>query len=949
MKTWKQGIRTELSLLALGFGLLMLAACPNPITPDTYRQLSDKTAPSVSISSPADNSAYTQTVTVSGNAVDEGGQLRSLAYTVTGALGTLTNGSVDMAAIGSDGAFSFQFTTLSFNGPIAVIVSATDWNGNVGQKTITLSSSGNSISSFTVTPSSKSVTLGWESISGATYTVYYTSDGTPPSENYGQVLTISSPPYTLSGITNGVVHTFLLKAHTSSDDYWSGYVKAIPLSQLTLAPMVTGGYRQILLEWSQIDGTDEFIVYRATNADGPYVNYTGITTGTTFTDTLVSDNQWYYYEIQPALAGSIRSTYNGAQTFQIPTVQDRITNVTTPYNAKNVKVVGTYAYVAAGADGLMVVDVGNPRALRYLTTIAMTNAKDLAYANGYLYVADGLGGVRAVDLSVPSAPVVLATYTPGGAFDASAISIAGGQAYVVDSGGGTSIVVLDIGSPPAMTLRCPYVNATYEFFDIDTVVYSPDPNYTFMYITAANMGLSASEVIESWIYLPSNSVTLYAHRDDADYNPDLVCVQGSYVYVLATANSMIEPPPDYILMVYSRYPSTFQEVGRSTDSKGYVADLHVVGTKAYAVDSIGLQTYDVSTPTAPARDEYLNTTGGPTGFDVSGSYGYIASGVRIVQSIDLTAPISLTNAGSWGGSGVGVNGIALRGNYAYLAATGPARLQILDVSTIATPLPRGDALIEGATDVAISGSYAFVAAGSNGLAVVSIANPSSPSVIGTAASASGELTSIAVKGEFAFLAGNKSFQIFDVSDPNNPVWVGIFDSEGMGMHDVALRGRYAYVTDGVYFQPNSLKIIDVSRPATPSLVVRALTSAMVISHVSLFGDWAFVTDTQPGCGLWAVNINPASGSFLQKYGPCETLSGGGGNSIGVAAYGGYAYAIDRTGGLAVINISDPTALADSSLEKTRSLSTTTAEEIVICGKYAFVTDTTNGMKVIKLF
>jgi len=44
---------------------------------------------------------------------------------------------------------------------------------------------------------------------------------------------------------------------------------------------------------------------------------------------------------------------------------------------------------------------------------------------------------------------------------------------------------------------------------------------------------------------------------------------------------------------------------------------------------------------------------------------------------------------------------------------------------------------------------------------------------------------------------------------------------------------------------------------------------MTLESVALDGKWAFVTDSFPDIGLWAVDIDPASPSFLTTYGPCD--------------------------------------------------------------------------------
>ena len=46
-------------------------------------------------------------------------------------------------------------------------------------------------------------------------------------------------PYTITGLDNAALHTFLLKSQSNNggEDNWSGYEYAIPLSPFTLLPV----------------------------------------------------------------------------------------------------------------------------------------------------------------------------------------------------------------------------------------------------------------------------------------------------------------------------------------------------------------------------------------------------------------------------------------------------------------------------------------------------------------------------------------------------------------------------------------------------------------------------------------------------------------------------------------------------------------------------------------
>jgi hypothetical protein len=971
----KTRIRTEFTpaaLAVLAACILLLSACPNPVTQTTFSQMTDKAAPIIDISSPASNSAYTQTVTVQGTVVD-GGQLRSLTYTVTGTLGVLATGEVPLGSVGTNGSYSFQFGTITFSGPIAVTVSAKDWNDNVGTTVLTLTSPGTAISSFTATPSNKKVTLNWELIPGATsYTVYYTTNGTLPTESYGQTVTVSAPPYELASLKNGALHVFLLKAHTTAGtDYWSGFVQTIPLSEFTLAPMVTGDYRKIQLEWSEIEGVNQFEVYRSTDPAGTFVNHTGVITGNSFTDPDIPDNAWYYYKVRPALAGTPLSTFNGAQTVQIPgSEQDRIVSLATSGSPKKVKVSGNFAFVAAQSSGLLVVDILDPRNPHVVASVQTTNALDVDLNGGRAYVADGSGGLRVIDISTPTAPSLLGSITWTGA-NAREVSFSGGSTYyyafVLDANGTTSMRVINVATPSSMsTVGTPHTIAGYEILDVAT--YSAG-TYSLIYLPTRKTGtpdMNSGTLYEKFIYAPPDTIIYdlasYTYPNPGTptnhYRAVQLVVSGSYVYAAATVAAFLEEPSQKFF-VLSRYPSSLNLLGETTSLYGYSCnDIAVSGTKAFSATGKGVQVYDFATPTAPTIGDYWNTPGASEGVAVSGNFAYVASGALGFQVVDVVEPYSPTVVGTMTATtGQSYSGVTVRGSYAFVASSSPALLRIIDVHLPATPSQAGSVSQGSPVAVALSGNYAFVANGiqADGLSVVNVADPANPVPRGSVPLIYGTSQAIAIKGEYAYVAARNGLQIFDISNPDGPNPVGFYEAES-SINGVALRGRYAFVADGAMFRNNSLKVVDVSNPTIPVLTGRS-DFGITVTGVSLNGDYAFISDSMPNAGIYAVNINPSAGSYLSNYGPCDTKPGGGGSSEGIVAFGQRAYATDSsTGtGIAVVDILNPTSLVDAKrLTNVSWNASCTANQVVLSGKYLYVTDSNTfninvGMKIIKLF
>ena len=73
-------------------------------------------------------------------------------------------------------------------------------------------------------------------------------------------------------------------------------------------------------------------------------------------------------------------------------------------------VVGKYAYIAAGVDGLRIVDVSDPQApVEVGGCDTPGSAKDVSVCGSHAYVADGDGGLQVVDVSDPVHPAIVAS------------------------------------------------------------------------------------------------------------------------------------------------------------------------------------------------------------------------------------------------------------------------------------------------------------------------------------------------------------------------------------------------------------------------------------------------------------------------------------------------------------------------------------------------------------
>ncbi|MGD8938283.1 MAG: hypothetical protein PVJ72_02830, partial [Gammaproteobacteria bacterium] len=126
---------------------------------------------------------------------------------------------------------------------------------------------------------------------------------------------------------------------------------------------------------------------------------------------------------------------------------------------------------------------------------------------------------------------------------------------------------------------------------------------------------------------------------------------------------------------------------------------------------------------------------------------------------------------------------------------------ILDISTPTTPIEAG--YIDNISgDVAVSGNYAYVTNGLNGLVIVDITDLKALNVVGSI-STRDNAVGVTINGNYAYIADLLGgLRVVDVSVPEAPVEVGVFYTPGI-TNAVAISGNYAYVADdgfglGVY-------------------------------------------------------------------------------------------------------------------------------------------------------
>lgn len=255
-----------------------------------------------------------------------------------------------------------------------------------------------------------------------------------------------------------------------------------------------------------------------------------------------------------------------------------------------------------------------------------------------------------------------------------------------------------------------------------------------------------------------------------------------------------------------------------------------IGGEAFAIDVVDNYVYagvgprmlilDYSDPTHPVvvgqsrvlRDLVRDVV-------VVGTYAYANDGGLWV--IDVAQPASPREVGFYALDTI--VDMAVSGSYAYLADL-QSGLRVIDISDPARLRQVAFCPVSRRADaVAVSGPYVYVLAGGRNFWVVDVSNPRAPAQVGSCELTGAVVGSVTAVGSYAYLGGCDCLSVVDVSNPAAPREVGCCPLQGTAC-DVAIAGNYAYA---VGFRTNpfhggsegaALWILDISVPGSPGIV-----------------------------------------------------------------------------------------------------------------------------------
>lgn len=512
-------------------------------------------------------------------------------------------------------------------------------------------------------------------------------------------------------------------------------------------------------------------------------------------------------------------------------------------------------YVACRTDGLKIYDIQD--AYNPLEIIAYSpdsfETVGVYIDTDKAYLSCGIDGMIILDITDVANPAFLSkTKLPGGygLSYAADIFASGSHAFAADLYNGVHFI--DISNP----LKPSYQKG---FAMAGACDLSVSLGYLYTVLQGNGMGIIDISIPEV------KSLFL------ADGIETAVLVDGNLAYISYNTNGLrVLDVSDKSAPIAD--PSwTYNESGGS--SLGMIAGENAI---YMASNQLGLQKIDVQDKTNMHSLQSYDTPADAVAIYISGSYVYSVDdnvgsspekeGLRIHQLIPYAKTIQFSPISFCATPGT-ANDILVSGDYAYVA-DGIEGLQILSIGDKTNPMISGNYDTQGvAKGIFVDGNYAYVADGDQGVAIIDISNKAAP-LLTQQISTPGFANKIHVSGSFAFVAdGDKGLQIFNLLDMSNPVLSGNYDTSG-NAKGIFINGNYAYIADG----EEGIAVIDVSNKVSPSLITYYNTEGSA-ENITVHGNYAYVADGLNGlCCLDISNpLQPVAETAWSYNSPGNTI------------------------------------------------------------------------------
>ncbi|HET6385284.1 MAG TPA: fibronectin type III domain-containing protein [Armatimonadota bacterium] len=236
------------------------------------------------------------------------------------------------------------------------------------------------------------VTLNWDPVPGTGVTYNVKRSLVSGKEAVIQA-NVSGTSYTDTGRTNGTTYYYTVSANVGGlESPDSNEVSATPLPKPSAPTNLTAvpGDMTVTLSWTAASGADTYNIERSTSP-GTETSYKTLVTGTTFTDTGLTNGTTYYYTVSGVNGAGEGPVSNEASATPLPppsapsgltatlTAKDTVTLTWTgsttavSYNVKRGTAAGKETTIKSGVTGTSYVDTGLTEGQTYYYIVTAVN------------------------------------------------------------------------------------------------------------------------------------------------------------------------------------------------------------------------------------------------------------------------------------------------------------------------------------------------------------------------------------------------------------------------------------------------------------------------------------------------------------------------------------------------------------------------------------------------
>jgi hypothetical protein len=297
------------------------------------------------------------------------------------------------------------------------------------------------------------------------------------------------------------------------------------------------------------------------------------------------------------------------------------------------------------------------------------------------------------------------------------------------------------------------------------------------------------------------------------------------------------------------------------------------------------------------------------------------SGVRILSIADSVQPRML---GQINARGL-VSQVVVQDSLLFVAC-GSWGAQVYSVADPANPreLSSMDAVIG---DVCVKDTFCY-AVGGDSFRIYNVADPSRPAQVG-AIRDSGDL--VVVANGHAFCAGRWAMNIYNVVDPAHPTWV---NSRGGPAYAMFVRRNLLFCTA---YQPDYMSVLNISDP----LNITEVSKVDGYGGEGLFADdsYAYLSCTYEHNGLFVIDVSDSSRPVMR-----DSIDPEGAEEWEsyVPRSPGYGYLADAHGGLVTVDMHNVNSIS----EAWSGFKADKAIDIHIDGQLAYIADDLSGLQIV---